>query len=281
MKRTTAPSRAPLPVPAPRDCYSIILLAGITQSRGILAPALATAVGVSAAWMGVWLTGAERRSRRVVPFSAGVLLGVAVFGLLPELAVETGWPVSILLFAIGYGLLIVMDRLVYPVCPTCSHDHDHAACSTELHGFAAPLIIAAALHSFLDGWSIATAEWAPLGLRVAVPLAVALHKIPEGIALGGILRVSVSARPAALGWCAFAEGCTLLGGFAGLLMAPRLGTTWTLYPLGLTAGWVFYLGFHAVHEEWKRRGAAPAFVSALTGVAGAAAIQRGAEALFR
>ena len=45
--------------------------------------------------------------------------------------------------------------------------------------------------------------------------------------------------------------------------------------------WKPQTGFHAVHEEWKRRGAAPAFVSALTGVAGAAAIQRGAEALFR
>ena len=252
------------------------------QSQGILGPALATAVGVSAALVGVWLTGVERRTRLVVPFSAGVLLGVAMFGVLPELALEAGWPISLLLFGGGYGLLIAINRFAYPVCPTCAHDHDHSSCATELHGFAAPLIAAAVLHSFLDGWSIATAQWAaPLGLRVAVPLAVALHKIPEGIALGGILRAAVSSRPKALAWCILAEGSTLLGGLAGVLMAPRLGTGWILYPLGLTAGWVFYLGFHAVHEEWKRRGPAPAFVSALTGVAGAAILQRGAEALFR
>jgi hypothetical protein len=64
-------------------------------------------------------------------------------------------------------------------------------------------------------------------------------------------------------------------------MAPHLGSTWITWPLGATAGWLFYLGYHAVHEEWKRRGAAPACLSALTGIAGAAAIQRGAEALFR
>jgi zinc transporter ZupT len=243
-------------------------------------------VGVSAALVGVWLTGVQREAagalRLVVPFSAGVLLGVALFGVLPELALQAGWTTSLLLFGAGYGLLIAIDRFAYPVCPTCAHDHDHGSCSTELHGFAAPLIAAAALHSFLDGWSIATAQWAaPLGLRVAVPLAVALHKIPEGIALGGILRASVSSRPMALAWCILAEGSTLLGGVAGIVMAPRLGTAWILYPLGLTAGWVFYLGFHAVHEEWKRCGPAPAFVSALTGVAGAAVIQRGAEALFR
>jgi zinc transporter ZupT len=249
---------------------------------GIAVPALATAVGVAGAALGLWLTGLRRRARAVVPFSAGVLLGVALFGLLPELAVESGWTVSLALFGGGYALLLVVNRFAYPVCPTCAHDHDHAACATELHGFAGPLLAAAALHSFLDGWSVATAQAAvPLGLRVAVPLAVALHKLPEGIALGGILRAAMKSRTQAMSWCVLAEGTTLVGGVAGLLMAPHLGTAWIMYPLGLTAGWLFYLGYHAVHEEWKRRGAAPAFLSALAGVAGAALIQRGAEALFR
>lgn len=248
---------------------------------GIAAPALATAVGLAGAALGLWLTGAQRRARVLVPFSAGVLLGVALFGLLPELAQESGWTSTLALFVTGYGLLLAVNRY-YPICPTCSHSHDHNACATELHGFAVPLIVAAALHSFLDGWSVATSEVAvPLGLRVAVPLAVALHKLPEGIALGGILRVSVKSRTEALGWCAVAEGTTLLGGVAGLWIAPHVGPDWLTYPLGLMAGWLFYLGYHAIHEEWKRRGAAPAFVSALGGIAGAALIQRGAEALFR
>jgi len=250
-------------------------------ASGIVAPALATAVGLAGAALGLWLTGMRRRARAVVPFSAGVLLGVALFGLAPELAVELGWSASLLLFVGGYALLFLLNRR-YPVCPTCAHDHDHVACSTELHGFAGPLIAAAALHSFLDGWSIATVQLAvPLGLRVAVPLAVALHKVPEGIALGGILRAAVKTRGAAMAWCTLAEGTTLAGGALGLLMAPHLGTRWITYPLGITAGWLFYLGYHAVHEEWRSRGARPAFVSALAGIAGAAAIQRGAEALFR
>lgn len=248
----------------------------------MLAPVLAAAVGMASAALGLWLTDVQRRARLVVPFSAGVLLGVAVFGLLPELALEAGWTASLGLSVIGYALLIALDRYAYPVCPTCAHNHDHRSCSAELHGLAGPLIGAAMVHSFLDGWSVATAQLAvPLGLRVAVPLAVALHKIPEGIALGGILRVALSSRPAALFWSVLAEGITLAGGAAGLLLAPHLGTRWILYPLGLTAGWVLYLGFHALHSEWKLRGPAPAFVPALTGIAGAAVIQRGAEALFR
>jgi len=254
----------------------------LVQSRGIAVPAAATFVGISAAGVGTWLTTAKWRARFVLPLSAGVLLGVALFGLLPELAAEAGWAISLLLFGAGYGGLIAFNRYVYPVCPTCAHDHDHRSCATELHGFAAPLVAAAAVHSFLDGWSVTTAQWtAPLGLRVAVPLAVGLHKIPEGIALGGLLLASMGSRARALSACIIAEGITLVGGGTGLLLAPRLGTSWILYPLGATAGWVFYLGFHALHEEWKRRGLAPAFVSALMGMAGAAVIQRGAEALFR
>jgi zinc transporter ZupT len=144
------------------------------------------------------------------------------------------------------------------------------------------LIAAAAIHSFLDGWGISTSQLAgTLGLRIAVPLAVALHKLPEGIALGGILRASVRSRAAALAWCCLAEGVTLAGGTAGLWVAPHLGTGWIVYPLGLTGGWLCYLGYHAIHEEWKRRGLRPAFVSAAAGVAGAAVIQRGAEWFLR
>jgi zinc transporter ZupT len=85
----------------------------------------------------------------------------------------------------------------------------------------------------------------------------------------------------ALLWCLLAEGSTLLGGAMALALAPHLGSLWTIYPLGLTAGWLIYLGYHAVHEEWKRKGAGAASVSALAGGATAALIQRGAEALLR
>ena len=255
---------------------------GLSYIAGIAIPLLAAIVGIAGAALGLWLTGLRQRVQMMVPLSAGVLLGVALFGLLPELAEEAGWAATGLLFLAGYGLLLVVNRFVYRVCPTCAHDHDHAHCTSELHGFAGPLIAASALHAFLDGWAIATVQsGATLGLRVAVPLAVTLHKLPEGIALGGILRASMGNRAGAMGWCALAEGATVAGGVLGLVMSPHLGSQWILYPLGITAGWLFYLGHHAVHEEWKRRGALAASVSALVGMVGAAIIQRGAEALFQ
>ena len=135
---------------------------------------MATGVGLAGAVLGLCLTGKRRQSGIVVAFSAGVLIGVALFGLVPELALGIGLTASAALFAAGYGLLFLINRFVHPVCSTGAPDHDHDACGTELHGFAAPLILAAALHSFLNGWSVTTVQLAaPLGLRVAVPVAVA------------------------------------------------------------------------------------------------------------
>ncbi len=251
-------------------------------TAGLLTPTLATAVGVGGAAIGIWLTEARARARIIVPLTAGMLLGVALFGLLPELVEDAGWPVCLALFALGYGALAIPARFGYSVCPSCSHDHDHIACASELHGFAAPLLAGAALHSFFDGWSVGAAQLAiPAGIRLAAPLAIALHKAPEGIALGGILCASMKSRGWALAWAALAEGATIAGGAFGLWLAPQLGAKWIAYPLGVTAGWLCYLGYHAAHEEWKRRGAVRAFTAAATGMAGAALILRGAEAFLQ
>lgn len=242
-------------------------------------PAVATSVGVCASAIGIWLTEARERARVLVPLTAGMLLGVALFGLMPELIEDAGWAPCLVSFFVGYAALAIPARFGYSVCPGCSHHHDHSACGTELHGFAVPLLLGAALHSLLDGWSIAAAQLAsPPELRLAAPLAIALHKAPEGIALGGILCASMKSRGMALLWAALAEGVTMAGAALALSLAPQFGTRWVAYPLGVTAGWLCYLGFHAAHEEWKRRGARRAFTAAAAGMAGAVLILRGAEA---
>ena len=236
-------------------------------------PLLATVAAVMGAVFGLSLTGRRGNTRRVVSFSGGLLLGVAVFGLLPELVEEIGWAASGALFVAGYLLLMGVDRNIYPVCPSCSPDHDHGACATVLHGFAAPLIVATALHAFLDGWSIATSQASgTAGLRLALPSALALHKIPEGIALGAMLRASMRSRLWAFGWCLSTESMTVFGAGAGLAMAPHLGALRLHYPLAVAGGCFLYLGFHAVHGEWRRRKTWAALAPGITGAAGAAAL---------
>ena len=105
-----------------------------------------------------------------------------------------------------------------------------------------------------------------------MPLALALHKIPEGVALGAILRAAVRSRAVAFSWSAAAESMTLAGAVSGAAMAPYLGVKWLHYPLAVAGGCFFYLGFHAVHGEWRRRKTWSAFVPGLGGAAGAAVL---------
>ena len=113
-------------------------------------PSLITLIAILSAAAGVWLTSFHGLARRLVPFGGGVLLGVALFWVLPEMADYFSWQVAILWLACGFLVLAAIDRFVYPVCPACSHSHQHDHCATRLHGFATPLLAAAALHSALD-----------------------------------------------------------------------------------------------------------------------------------
>jgi zinc transporter ZupT len=241
---------------------------------------LATAIAVLSAALGVWLTGLPQRHRRVVPFSAGLLAGIALFEVGPELAHELGWLGGLVLLFAGFALLWFINRYVYAVCPTCSHTHDHDTCSATLHGFALPLIAVAMLHSAMDGWGIAASRQDSGELGLAVFLGVCLHKIPEGLAYGAILRAALRSRLAAFGWCVIVEAPTMAGGLVESMATPHLGPQLVGVPLAIVGGSFLYLGFHAVHSEWRSRGSLPAFGPALTGAAGAALLHHGLHVLM-
>jgi zinc transporter ZupT len=235
---------------------------------------LAAVIAVLAAAAGLQLAIAPHWARRLIPFSAGLLAGIVLFGILPELVEERGrWPGTGLLAA-GVLLLWAIGRWVYAVCPACSHTHDHSLCAASLHGFAPPLVLAASLHAFLDGVGIAAARHdhgATLGN--AVLFGVGLHKIPEGIALGIILLAALNSRRAALVLCLIVQAATPAGAALESWVSARVGTTAVSWALGLAGGSFLYLAYHAVHADLRRRGPAAALGAAVVGLASAALLQ--------
>ena len=211
-------------------------------------------------------------ARKLVPFGGGTLLGVGFFWILPEMAEAMAWPGAIMWLASGCILLGLVDKFVYPVCPSCSPAHDHDHCSTRLHGFATPLLIASALHASLDGWSAVAAQ-SDVRLGAGFLLGIAAHKIPEGLALGVISRAALRSRSAAISWCALAQSATLLGAGAESVLAPYLGNQALHALLALAGGSFLYLGYHAIHSEVRRSGASLTLVPALTGVAGSSVLR--------
>lgn len=240
----------------------------------------ATATAWAGIGAGVLAGSAPRQVRVLIPLSAGLLLGVAVFGLLPELAQDLSWSVSLIVFAVGFLVLTGVDRLGVAICPDCAHDHDHHDCAAPLHGFAWPLLLAASMHALFDGWAIAASgDHAPAGVGVALPLALILHKLPEGLSLGIILNQSLRSRTQAVVLALAAESLTLVGGWISASLAPKLGSAWTGYPLALAGGFFLFLAFHALRAEWNRSRRL-ALVTGFGGLALSAILQTGLRSYF-
>src|SRR5436190_2108522 len=102
---------------------------------------------------------------------------------------------------------------------------------------------------------------------------IAAHKVPEGLALGVIARASLKSRGSALAWCALVQMATLGGAALESFFAPYLGGSGMQVLLAVAGGSFLYLGWHAVHGEFRRSGASPALVPALTGVAGSSVLR--------
>lgn len=206
--------------------------------------------GIVSGAAGVAIRPSPRRLRWLIPISGGLLLALAVFGLIPELASETGWPKALGLVGAGYVVLMLLDRFAYSICPNCSHTHDHSDCAKPLHGYSVPLAVAAVVHAFVDGWGMVTVDHANPKFGMTVVLAVVLHKIPEGVALSTMFRAASGSAWLAFLLCAGVEVMTLAGGAAGLWNAPG---EWVHYPLALAGGMFVFLGIHALHGAWKGR----------------------------
>jgi len=200
------------------------------------APVLAAFLAILSGTAGIALSRGQR-ARLLVPVSGVLLVAVAVFGLLPELMQVIGWLKTLLFAAAGYGLLAWLDHRGYAVCPSCSHGGK----------FAGSLVVATAFHAFVDGWGIAaTQDRAAVG--VAIAAAILVHKIPEGLALGAMLRISSPRTGEAVGLLLIAELPTVAGGMLGLRTEPGL---WLNYPLAIAGGTFVFLGTHAL-QGWRQ-----------------------------
>ena len=180
----------------------------------------------------------HRSISNVLAALGGVLLfAVAFIWIMPEISEAWGWPRAVLFVSLAaLGLALVDWALI-----RLGH--------SPRHGVLAPLIIATAIHSLLDGWSIRALASQPVPLAL-VPIGLGLHKIPEGFALGWVLRRSLSSHTRALGLGALAESVTLIGAFlepgTDRFGIARFGDSWTSAVLCLIAGAFVFLGCHAL-----------------------------------
>jgi zinc transporter ZupT len=226
--------------------------------------ALLTLLAFTGVALGVLLGKSRIVSAHLGAAGSGLLCGIALFWLLPETAQISGWAAALGLTA-GFGAaLALLDHFLI----------DEGWAKQE--NIVRPLLVATAIHSFLDGWSVRATAVNPLA-AVAVPLGLGLHKIPEGLALGWVLRRALGSTNKALLAGLIVESFTLVGA----LLEPRadqtgiekFGIWWIAAVLAVIGGSFLFVAIHTVVPERRKVGVMAIFFTTLTLVGGAAALK--------
>jgi zinc transporter ZupT len=212
--------------------------------------------------------------RRVLPWIGGMVLGIGAFWILPEMAEQRGWVVSLIGVSAILFALAMIDRFIYPICPYCAAGaHPDAtigsvrSCRRTIT-LGWPLLVFGCTHSFLDGWTIAFSQVAPLSdASTALSWGAIVHKLPESVAIGILAARLTSSRTLALGAVVLIQTTMAVGGTLAVF-AGNLDARWAdIYSMPACAVLLLF-GLLALQEERQFRGSAAAIRAAAPGLVG-------------
>jgi zinc transporter ZupT len=184
------------------------------------------------------------RLHLILGFSAGAVVAVAFFDLLPEaldLGTNTYGAANIAAFvALGFMLYLFLDRLLL------LHSHAH-----EEHEHAEPALLVGgsrghvragslSVHSFLDGVGIGLAFQVSSAVGAVVALAVLAHDFSDGINTVNVIVRHGGKRAKALRWLVVDAVAPVLGVSSTLLF--RVTQDHLSILLALFAGFFLYIG---------------------------------------
>lgn len=197
----------------------------------------------------------------ILGFSAGAVLGVAFFDLLPESISLVGGNYNLslvtILIAIGFSAFMILDRFF------SIHPHGEEECSKPSHkgNLAASALI---LHSFIDGLAIGLAFKVSPAVGWVVAAAVLAHDFSDGINTVNMVLKNRGEKKSALKWLIVDALAPLLGIIATLFFTvsePILGLI-----LATFCGIFIYLGASDLIPESHHRH--PSFWTTFTTILG-------------
>ena len=190
--------------------------------------------GIATLLGGFFALSLRGRQGLVLGFSAGAVIGVAFFDLLPE-ALSLGDFRMLGAAAAGFFLYLLFDRLVMR--------HGNPA-----RGFVGATSLSA--HSLLDGFGIGIAFQAGHDAGLVVSAAVLAHDFADGLNTVNIVTKNGGARAQALRWLVIDAIAPLLGAGISLFFSLRADLLGLL--LAGLAGFFLYIGAVDLLPESQR-----------------------------
>lgn len=194
---------------------------------------------LGAALVTSWPLRRPRLLDALLAFSAAFLIGVALLDLLPQ-ALSEGGARAAWLVLVGYVLVHFSQHVLAP----------HFHFGEEVHAVTARVSVSALLglllHTFVDGMAIASGYRVNARLGALVAAAVALHKVPEGVAIASLFVKAGWSSRAALEAASALGVATVMGALLTLSAAPLQSIG-----LALAAGVTLYVGASNLVPEFQ------------------------------
>ncbi len=219
-----------------------------------LATCAATMIG------GLFAISMRDRLHLVLGFSAGAVIGVVFFDLMPE-SIETARLISprdlLGIAALAFFVYVLLDRLVV------LHEHDQPPQHRERRGWLGAASLS--LHSLMDGFAIGVAFQAGRTVGFVVAAAVLVHDFSDGLNTVNVVVKNGAGNKTALRWLAVDALAPVLGASASLLvvMPPNVVAIF----LAIFSGFFFYIGASDLLPESHH--AHPRLLTTLSTLAGA------------
>jgi zinc transporter ZupT len=181
---------------------------------------------------------------------------VTVFAIVPQSFGNLSWWGVLLSLVSGYVLFAVISKYVYHVCPACAASHFDEATTHRFSEIASAMMVALAVHCTADGLAMAAGREAHSAnlaggriLDFSIVMAICVHKVPEGLALGALLLGAGLGRSGVVTRVLAVESTTVLGGLTGLFLLPRISPAWLDAVVAHVGGGFIFLAAHAVLGE--------------------------------
>jgi ZIP family zinc transporter len=187
------------------------------------------------------------RIHLLLGFTAGVLLSVVSFDVLPEmveLADKLGVDMqkAFIPLVVGFLLFHVIEKYVLI---HHSHEEDYGSHHHPSVGIGSALALIG--HSFLDGVGIGLAFQVSQTTGIAIAFAVLAHDFSDGINTVSLMLSHKNSLSRALGFLALDALAPILGALSTLLFT--LSPQFSLIYLGVFAGFLLYIGASDILPE--------------------------------
>ena len=158
----------------------------------------------------------------LVAFSAGSLMGGAMFHMLPEGLDRSGNTTAFWAWIVaGFSVFLILEQFLH-------WHHCHRAVATEHRPLTWLILIADGLHNFIGGLAVAGAFLIDIRVGISAWLAAAAHEIPQELGDFGIMVHGGWTKTRALAFNVLSAVTFLIGGLIAWGVSLRIDVAFLL-----------------------------------------------------